>query len=113
MVVIDKFSKWIEAWIILKITSEQAMKFIADIVHRFGAPNSIIMDNGAQFVESRFLEFCDECHIHINWAVVAHPRANEQVERANRMIMQGHKSRVFNHLKQLGQQWSQALTAVL
>jgi hypothetical protein len=38
--------KWIEAWPIMKIRSEEAVKFITDIIHRFEVPNSIIMDNG-------------------------------------------------------------------
>jgi hypothetical protein len=46
LVVVDKFTKWIEAWPISRITSEQAVKFITNIIHRFGVPNSIIMDNG-------------------------------------------------------------------
>jgi hypothetical protein len=41
----DKFAKWIEEWLITKITSKQAVKFITKIVHRFGVLNSTIMDN--------------------------------------------------------------------
>jgi hypothetical protein len=46
LVAIDKFTKWIEAWPITRIRSEEAMKFFTDIIHRFGVPNSIILDNG-------------------------------------------------------------------
>ena len=46
LVTIDKFTKWIEARPISAIKSEQAVLFFLDIVHRFGAPNSIITDNG-------------------------------------------------------------------
>ena len=46
LVVVDKFSKWIEARPISAIRSEQAVLFFLDIVHRFGVPNSIITDNG-------------------------------------------------------------------
>jgi hypothetical protein len=110
---IDKFTKWIKAWLITKITSKQAMKFVTNIVHRFGVPNSIITDNNTQFTGSRFLEFYDEYHIHIDWTAMTHPRENAQVKRANGMIMQGLKSQVFTHLKQLDQQWSQTLTIAL
>jgi hypothetical protein len=41
----DKFLKWIEARLITKIKSKQAMLFFCDIIHRFGVPNSIITDN--------------------------------------------------------------------
>ena len=46
LVAVDKFTKWIEARPISVIKSEQAVLFFLDIIHRFGVPNSIIMDNG-------------------------------------------------------------------
>ena len=46
LVTIDKFTKWAETRSISIIKSKQAMLFFLDIVHRFGAPTSIIMDNG-------------------------------------------------------------------
>ena len=49
LVTVSKFTKWIEARLICAIKSEQAMLFFLDIVHRFGVPNSIIMDNDTQF----------------------------------------------------------------
>jgi transposase InsO family protein len=54
-------------------------------------PNSIITDNGSQFTGRKFLEFCDKFHIRVDWAAVAHPQTNGQVERANGMILQGLK----------------------
>ena len=49
LVTIDKFTKWIEARLISAIKSEQAVLFFLDIIHHFGVPNSIIIDNGTQF----------------------------------------------------------------
>ena len=88
LVTIDKFTKWIEARSISAIKSKQAMLFFLDIIHRFGVPNSIIMDNGTQFTEKKFLRFYDEYHIHVDWAAVANPRTNGQVERTNDMVLQ-------------------------
>ena len=45
LVTVDKFTKWIEARPISVIKSEQAVLFFLDIIHRFGVPNSIIIDN--------------------------------------------------------------------
>jgi transposase InsO family protein len=83
---------------ITNLKAEQAVTFFTDIVYRFGVPNSIITDNGSQFTGRKFLEFCDKFHIRVDWAAVAHPRTNGQVERANDMILQGLKSRIFNQL---------------
>jgi len=71
--VVDKFSKWIEAQPITKIKSEQAMQFFTDIVYRFGVPNLIITNNGTQFMGKKFLKFCDDFHIRVDWSAVAHP----------------------------------------
>ena len=90
-VAIDKFTKWIEARPTAKIRSEEAVDFVLNIIHRFGVPNSIIMDNGTQFTGKKFLQFCDEYHIRVDWTSVAHPETNGQVERANGMLLQGLK----------------------
>jgi hypothetical protein len=70
---VDNFSKWIEARPITNLRSEQAVSFFTDIIYRFGVPNSIITDNGSQFTDRKLLEFCDNHHICMDWAAVAHP----------------------------------------
>jgi hypothetical protein len=39
-------------------------------------PNSIITDNGTQFTGKKFLDFCEDHHIRVDWAAVAHPMTN-------------------------------------
>jgi transposase InsO family protein len=65
--------------------------FFTNIIHRFGVPNSIITDNGTQFTGRKFLDFCEDHHIRVDWVAIAHPMTNGQVERANGMILQGIK----------------------
>jgi len=113
LVVVDKFSKWIEARPIANIHSELAVLFFTDTIHRFGIPNVIITDNGTQFTSKKFLDFCDRHHIRVNWSVAAHPRTNGQVERANGMILQGLKPRIYNRLKKFGKKWVEELSSVL
>ena len=113
LVTIDKFTKWIEARLISLIKSEQAVLFFLDIVHRFGVPNSIIMDNGTQFTRKKFLRFCDEYHIRVDWATVAHPHMNRQVEHANNMVLQVLKPRIFNRLNKFGRRWVTELPVML
>jgi hypothetical protein len=40
LVVIDKFTKWIEDKPIAKLKSSETVAFFYDIVYRFGVPNS-------------------------------------------------------------------------
>jgi hypothetical protein len=51
-VLIDKFSKWIEYMPLTKASSEKAVEFLNQIIHRFGLPNNIITDLGTQFTSS-------------------------------------------------------------
>jgi ribonuclease HI len=57
LVAIDQFSNWIEVRPLTSIGSEQAVAFFTNIIHRFGIPNSIIIDNGTQFTGKKFLDF--------------------------------------------------------
>jgi transposase InsO family protein len=87
LVAINKFSKWIEVRPLTSIGSEQAVAFFTNIIHHFGVPNSIITDKCTQFTGKKFFYFCEGHHIRVDWAAVAHPRTNGQVERANGMIL--------------------------
>jgi hypothetical protein len=89
------------------------VSFFTDIIHRFGVPNSIITDNSSQFTGRRFLEFCDNHHICVDWAAVTHPQTNVQVECANNMILQGLKPRIFDRLNKSGRKWLQELLSVI
>nr|AAT75246.1 putative gag-pol precursor [Oryza sativa Japonica Group] len=112
-VAIDKFSKWIEAKPVITITADKARDFFINIVHRFGVPNRIITDNGTQFTGGAFQDFCEDFSIKICYASVAHPMSNGQVERANGMILQGIKARVFDRLRPYAGKWVDQLSSVL
>jgi hypothetical protein len=87
--------------------------FFTDVIYWFGVPNSIITDNGSQFTGRKFLEFSNKFHIRVDWAAVAHPQTNGQVVRANDMILQGLKPRIFDRLNKSGRKWLQELPAVV
>jgi hypothetical protein len=68
---IDKFSKWIECMPLVKASSEKAVEFLDQVIHRFGIPNSIITDLGTQFIRNKFWDFCDERSIVVKYVSVA------------------------------------------
>jgi transposase InsO family protein len=113
LVAIDKFSKWIEVRPLTSIRSEQAVAFFTNIIHRFRVPNSIITDNGTQFTGKKFLDFCEDHHIRVDWAAIAHPMTNGQVERANGMLLQGLKPRIYNDLNKFGKRWMKELPSMV
>jgi hypothetical protein len=89
------------------------VSFFTNIIHRSEVPNSIITNNGTQFTGKKFLEFCDDHYIRVDWSVVAHPKTNGQVEHANSMILQGLKPRIFNRLNKFSRRWLAELPLVI
>ena len=86
-VAVDKFTKWIEAKPVVTTTSTKATNFIEGIIHRFGVPHNIITDDSCNFTREVFRDFCNSWHIRLDYASVAHPRGNGQVDRANGAIL--------------------------
>ncbi|XP_034594698.1 uncharacterized protein [Setaria viridis] len=99
LVVVNKFTKWIEVKPVTKVMLTVAAEFFLNIVYRFRVPNSTITNNSTQFMGRKFLRFYGDYHIWVDWASVAYPRTNGQVERANGMVLQGLKPRIFDGLK--------------
>ena len=94
-VAIDKFSKWIEYKPLASATAKKAVELFEDIIHRLGLPNSIITDLGTMFTGHHFWDFYEDCCISVKYVSVAHPIANGQVKRANGMILDALKKRLY------------------
>ncbi|GJW92013.1 reverse transcriptase domain-containing protein [Tanacetum coccineum] len=100
IVAIDYFTKWIEAKPVATITGNQVKKFIWDnIVCRFGLPGEIVSDNGKQFRDNPFKDWCEKLCIRQCFASVKHPQTNCLVERANRSLGEGIKARLDERSK--------------
>ncbi|GJW73936.1 reverse transcriptase domain-containing protein [Tanacetum coccineum] len=95
IVAMDYFTKWIEAKAVATITGSQVNKFVWDnIVCRFGLPGEIVSDNGKQFSDNPFKDWCEKLNITQRFASVKHPQSNGLVERANRSLGEGIKARL-------------------
>src|SRR3954471_10539064 len=97
LVAVDKFSKWIEAVPITTSTALTAANFIKSIIFRFGVPHNIITDNGTNFTAVEFQNFCEKLGIKINYASVAHPQSNGQVEKENGLVCGESRSGSSHH----------------
>ncbi|GJZ50678.1 reverse transcriptase domain-containing protein [Tanacetum coccineum] len=76
---------------------------------RFGLPGEIISDNGKQFRDNPFKDWCEKLCIRQCFASVKHPQANGLVERANRSLGKGVKAR----LDEKSKDWIEELPHVL
>jgi transposase InsO family protein len=107
---VDYFTKWVEAKPVASITSLNVKKFVwENIICRFGLPLKLISDNGTQFADTRFQEWCKDLGIKQAFTSVAHPQANGEVERHNRTIVEGIKVRLGSE----GPSWLDELPNVL
>ncbi|GJW88906.1 reverse transcriptase domain-containing protein [Tanacetum coccineum] len=110
IVAIDYFTKWIEAKPVATITGSQIKKFMWDnIVCRFRLPEEIILDNGKQFQDNPFKDWCENLCIRQHFASVKHPQTNGLVERENRSLGEGIKARLDERSKN----WMGGLPRVL
>jgi hypothetical protein len=57
---------------------------------------------GSPFTVIEFKSWAHDYGINIDYASVAHPEANGQVERANRLILVGLKPRLYEELEDYG-----------
>jgi hypothetical protein len=113
LVAVDKFTKWIEAKPINSPDGASAVKFVKGLVFRFGVPHSIVTDNGSNFTSHEFKDYCEEVGIKLNFASVAHPQTNGQVEKANGIICNGIKKRLLGPLEKARHTWPEELPSVL
>jgi transposase InsO family protein len=76
-------------------------------------PNCVIVDLGSPFTAIEFRNWARDCGISIDYASVAHPEANGQVERANGLILAGLKPRLYEELEDYGSMWIEELSKVV
>jgi transposase InsO family protein len=102
-----------EAMPVVNITQEAVVKFLHSIIYRFNVPRRVLTDNKTQFKVAKFVRCCVDFFIYNHPSSTAHPQTNEQVERANRLILQGMKTRMFHDLEARGRNWHKELPSVL
>ena len=92
---IDYFTKWVEAEPLATITEKNVCTFVwKNIICRYGIPRVLVFDNGKQFDNSAFRDFCSELGIKNHYSSSAHPQANGQVEVTNRTLLKIIKTRL-------------------
>ena len=113
LVMVDKFTKWVEVKPIRKLDGNTVVTFLKDIIPRYGYPHSIITDNGSNFAEGYFRCFCGDKGIRLDVTSVAHPQGNGQVERYNGMLLAGIKPRLIEPLERAPDCWLDELPSVI
>nr|XP_024661217.1 protein NYNRIN-like [Maylandia zebra] len=110
LVIVDQFSKWVEAYPTSKETAEVVcQKLCNEIIPRFGIPHQINSDRGPSFT-SEVIQKCAKT-LAIDWKyhVPYHPQSSGVVERMNRTI----KNRLTKAMIETGMTWIKLLPQIL
>ena len=65
-----------------------------NIVCRFGIPRSIVSDNGLQFDNRVYRDFCKELNIRNLYSTPRYPQSNGQAEASNKTLLTALKKRL-------------------
>ncbi|XP_074360464.1 uncharacterized protein LOC141700650 [Apium graveolens] len=109
LVLIDNMTKWVEAKAMRTINQHDYIKFMDNILMRFGIPRVLVSDNGPQFVGSEFESYLQERGIKYLKSSVAYPQGNRQVEVTNRILIRG----VEKRLRESKTKWPEELPHIL
>ena len=86
---IDYFTIWVETEPLAKITEQNVKSFIwKNIICHFRIPRVLVLDNGQQFDNTPFREFCEQLGIKNHYSSPSHPQANGQAEIVNRSLLE-------------------------
>ena len=92
------------------ISDKKVKEFIWEsIICCFGIPHEIVSDNGTQFDNNEFRDFCDDFGIKKSFSSVDHPQMNGHVEAVNKII----KFNLKTKLKECKGLWAEELPKVL
>lgn len=84
LVVIDRFSRWVEATPSKTLGADTVIKFLTrEVIPRFGIPSEISSDNGSAFVQKAVKGVLQYLRIKQRLGSVYHPASQGIVERIN------------------------------
>ena len=110
IVVVDYFTKWAEVEPLATIIEQKVRNFVwRSIICRFGIPRSLVSNNGKQFDNPKFKDFCAELKIKNYYSSPAHPQSNGQAEVTTRTLKVALKTK----LEDLKKKWVEYLLEVL
>ena len=78
---IDYFTKWVEAEALATIMEKNVWGFVwRCIICKFGIPRVLVSDNGRQFDNDSFRDFCSQLGIRNHYSSPAHPKLTDRLK---------------------------------
>ena len=98
IVATNYFTKWVKAKAYKNVTEYEVIQFYKDmIIHKFGLPQTITVDNGLALNGSRVLAFAQDHRIKICNSTPYYAQANGQAESTNKIITNNIRKVVDNN----------------
>jgi hypothetical protein len=73
IVIVEYFTKWVEAKSVTNITSATIQKFFCqNIICRYGVPQQITVDNAKYFNSAMFKDFCYQVGMKVSFTSIDH-----------------------------------------
>ena len=98
LIVIDAHSKWLEALPMGGCSALTTFQALRTLFAQFGIPETIVSNNGPQFVAREFENFCKANGIQYVRLAPYHPASNGLAERAVRIFTGGLKKQTTGSL---------------
>jgi transposase InsO family protein len=108
LVIADHFSKWVELFPLPTASATATANSLVDIICRFGAPETLLSDQGTHFTATLVSETCSLLGIHRRTGAAYHPQTQGLVERFNATLLDMVSSFTSSHQRD----WDTHLRAI-
>jgi transposase InsO family protein len=110
LVATDYFTRRIEAVPLKNMTHKEVIKFITEyIIHRFGIPQTLTIDQGTSFMSKEVREFAELYKIKLLNSSPYYAQANGQAESSNKILSKLIKKKIEENPRR----WHEVLSKAL
>ena len=91
----DYFTKWTETVPLKSMTHKEVIEFITKhIIHRFGIPQTLTMDQGSSFISKEVRTFAESYKIKLLNSSPYYAQSNGQAESSNKILIKLVKKKI-------------------
>jgi hypothetical protein len=100
LVVMDYFTKWMQAISLKNMTHREVIQFISEhIIHRFNIPHMLTTDQGSSFISHQVRDFVESVKIKLLSSSSYYAQANDQAESSNKTLIKLIKKKIEENPK--------------
>lgn len=88
LTVVDTFSKFAQAYHIPGVNAVNVLDGLLTFISHYGLPETIICDNGIEFNNNSFTDFCKLHKISIHYTTPKNPNSNSYIERFHSTLLE-------------------------